>query len=255
MKFCTFASSSSGNCSFLTEGETKILIDAGISMRRIKTSLTALDYSIDGLDGIFITHDHSDHISALKMLLKYYDIPIFATWDTYLGIIRHYPEATGRVSILKPGEAMNLGEMEILPFSTPHDAPGSVGYKISAKGRSFALVTDIGFCSTNVLNAVQGANTVVLEANHDVAMLMNGPYPYYLRERILSKYGHLSNCDSGHFAAALAESGTKRIILAHLSEKNNTPELAECEVSKALTGMDVELLVAPAKEMGEVYII
>lgn len=255
MKFCTFASSSSGNCSFLTHEGTMILIDAGISMRRIKTSLASLDHTIDELNGIFITHDHSDHISALKMLLKYYDIPIYATWDTYLGIIRHYPEATDRVSIIRAGEAMNLGEMEILPFATPHDAPGSVGYKVNADGKSFALVTDIGFCSTNVLNAVQGADTVVLEANHDVAMLMNGPYPYYLRERILSKYGHLSNSDSGHFAAALAESGTKRIILGHLSEKNNTPGLAKLEVSRALEGMDVELTVAPAKEMGEVYII
>lgn len=255
MKFCTFASGSSGNCSFLTQGETKILIDAGISMRRIKTSLATLDHIIDELNGIFITHDHSDHISALKMLLKYYEIPIYATWDTYLGIIRYYPEATGRINILKAGESMTLGEMEILPFATPHDAPGSVGYRVNAGDKSFALVTDIGFCSSNVLNAVQGSDTVVLEANHDVAMLMNGPYPYYLRERILSKYGHLSNCDCGHFAVSLAESGTQRIILAHLSDKNNTPELAKHEVSRALAGMDVELLVAPAKEMGEVYII
>ena len=255
MKFCTFASGSSGNCSFLSEGETKILIDAGISMRRIKTSLASLNHTIDELNGIFITHDHSDHISAIKMLLKYFNVPIYATRDTYLGIIHHYPEATGKVNIIKADTPLSIGDMEIVPFSTPHDAKGSVGYRINAGGKSFALVTDIGFCSSNVLNAVKGSDTVVLEANHDIVMLMNGPYPQYLCERILSRYGHLSNCDSGRFACALAESGTKRIILAHLSDKNNTPELARREVSKALEGMDVELLVAPAKEMGEVYII
>lgn len=224
-------------------------------MRRIKASLAVLGHTIDELNGIFITHDHSDHISAIKMLLKYFNIPVYATKDTYSGIVRRFPEACGRIEIINAGETLNFGEMEILPFSTPHDAAGSVGYKISANGRSFALVTDLGFCSTNVLSAVQGAHTVVLEANHDVNMLMNGPYPYYLRERILSKYGHLSNLDSGRFALALAEKGTQRIILAHLSEKNNTPELAWTEVSRALTGMDVALTVAPAKEMGEVYII
>jgi len=224
-------------------------------MRRIKASLASLGHTIDELNGIFITHEHSDHISAIKMLLKYFDVPIYATWDTYRGIISRFPEATGRVNIIKAGEPLSVGELNVLPFSTPHDAQGSVGYRVNAGGKSFALVTDIGFCSTNVLNAVRGADTVVLEANHDIVMLMNGPYPQYLCERILSKYGHLSNPDSGRFAVCLAESGTKRIILAHLSEKNNTPELAKREVSRALEGMDVELVVAPAKEMGEFYII
>lgn len=255
MKFCTFASGSSGNCAFLTHGETRVLIDAGISMRRIKNSLSVLGQSIPELDGIFITHDHSDHIKALKMLLKYYDITIYATDQTAQGIIWQLPEAEGNINCLTPGETFTLGDMEALPFPTPHDAAGSVGYRFQAGDKSFGVATDLGFPSADVYNAVKGVDTVMLEANHDVDMLMSGPYPYYLRQRILSKHGHLSNYDCGRLAAALADSGTRQIILAHLSKENNTPELAHDEVSRALEGKDVSLAVAPRSEMGEIYII
>lgn len=255
MKFCTFASGSSGNCSILMQGETRILIDAGISMRRIKNSLFSLDCLMERLDGIFITHDHTDHISALKMLLKYYSIPIFATAETAKGIVRQIPEAKDRISCLTPGEVFMIGELQVMPFSTPHDAPGSVGYRFEADGRSFGFVTDIGFVSSEVLEAVRGVDAAVLEANHDVDMLKCGHYPYYLKRRILSKFGHLSNTDCGALAAELAEAGMRQLILAHLSRDNNTPELARKEVSHALEGMDVVLSVAPRSEMGEVYII
>lgn len=255
MKFCTFASGSSGNCAFLTHGETHVLIDAGISMRRIKNSLGVLGRTIPELDGVFITHVHSDHIKALKMLLKYYDITIYATERTAQGILWQLPEAEGSIQCIAPGEIFTLGEMEILPFTTPHDAPGSVGYRFQAGDKSFGVVTDLGFPSADVFNAVRGVDAIMLEANHDVDMLMNGPYPYHLRQRILSKSGHLSNYDCGRLAAALAESGTRQIILAHLSTENNTPELAKSEVSLALEGLDVSLAVAPRSEMGEVYII
>ncbi len=255
MKFCTLASGSSGNCVYVCHGRTGILIDAGISMTRIKKSLAALGGELAAVDGVFITHDHIDHIRALKMLVKYYNIPIFATWDTYCGIVRQFPEVTGAVNILTCGEPLTLGELEIVSFPTPHDAVGSVGYRVNAEGVSFALVTDVGYITQQIYDTVWGVDAIVLEANHDIDMLRNGPYPYYLQQRILSRYGHLSNVDCGQFAASLAETGTKRIVLAHLSEQNNTPELAYSQVKRALAGADVELTVAPRSEAGEVYII
>ena len=255
MKFCTFASGSSGNCSFLTHGSTRILIDAGISMTRIKKNLAALGENIESLDGIFITHEHSDHIKAVRMLLKYYDVPIFATPDTAWGIAYQIPEAEGKINCFPAGEHIPFGDIDILPIPTPHDALGSVGYRFEAEGRSFGVVTDIGYITKDIFDAMQGVDGVLLEANHDVDMLNHGPYPYFLRERILSRRGHLSNSDCGKFAAALAESGTHLVILAHLSDKNNTPELAKSEVSRALSGTDVMLTVAPRSDMGEVYTV
>ena len=255
MKFCTLASGSSGNCSFLTHGSTRILIDAGISMTRIRKGLSALGESIDSLDGIFITHDHWDHINAIKMLLKYYSVPIYATPDTAAGIEYQIPESRGRIAPISPDERLSFGCIDILPFSTPHDAPGSVGYRFDADGKSFGILTDIGYVTKNIYDIMQGVDGILLEANHNVDMLQHGPYPYYLRQRILSKKGHLSNDECGLFAADLADSGTKLVILAHLSDKNNTPEQALSEVCGAVGNRELTVTVAPRKDPGEVYII
>jgi phosphoribosyl 1,2-cyclic phosphodiesterase len=255
MKFCTFASGSSGNCSFLTHGDTRILIDAGISMTRIRKDLAALDETIEGLDGIFITHDHSDHIKALRMLFKYYDVPVYATWDTAAGIEFQLPEYRGRVKVISAGEVMDFGALRILPFPTPHDAPGSVGYRFDADGKSFGVLTDTGYVTKGIFDIMQGVDGILLEANHNVEMLRNGPYPYYLRERISSRKGHLSNEQCGEFAAELAASGTRLVILGHLSDKNNTPELARSEVCRAIGETEMTVTVAPRCDMGRIYII
>ena len=255
MKFCTLASGSSGNCVYVAHGATGILIDVGISMTRIRKSLAALGGELAMLDAIFITHDHIDHIRALKMLAKYYNIPIFATWETYCGIVRQFPELNGAVNILSCASPITVGEVEVVSFPTPHDAPGSVGYRVNAEGGSFAVVTDVGYITQIIYDAVRGVDAIVLEANHDVDMLLTGPYPYYLKQRILSRYGHLSNVDCGQFAASLADTGTKTVVLAHLSAENNTPELADNTVRRALGGADVTLDVAPRSETSKVYII
>ena len=255
MEFCTFASGSSGNCSYLTHGDIRILIDAGISMTRIKKSLGALGETIEELDGIFITHDHWDHINALKMLLKYYDVPIYATKDTAQGIAYQIPEAYDRLSFISPGETVSFGAIDILPFSTPHDAPGSVGYRFDADGKSFGVLTDIGYVTKEIFDIMRGVDGILLEANHNLEMLRNGPYPYYLRQRISSRKGHLSNEQCGVFAADLEESGTRLVILGHLSDKNNTSELAMSQVCGSLHNPETTVAVAPRSVMGQVYII
>jgi phosphoribosyl 1,2-cyclic phosphodiesterase len=224
-------------------------------MTRIKKSLMALGGKIEELDGIFITHDHWDHINAVKMLLKYYDVPIYATKDAALGIARQVPEAWGRLCYITPGESVTFGDLDILPFSTPHDAPGSVGYRFDADGRSFGVLTDIGYVTKDIFDIMRGVDGILLEANHNLDMLKNGPYPYYLRQRISSKRGHLSNEQCGVFAADLEKSGTRLMILGHLSDKNNTCELAMSQVCGALHNPETTVDIAPRYDMGPVYII
>ena len=262
MKICTFASGSSGNCTFVTNGDTSILIDAGISLRRIKYSLQPHGVSPDQLAGVLITHEHSDHIAALKMLAKYHpNIPVFASCAAAVQLLRQVPELEKNMRCFDAGSSFVLDGFFIKSFQTPHDTPESVGYRIEDGHRSFALATDLGFVPQPVYDAVCGADMAVLESNHDVEMLKNGKYPYYLKKRILANRGHLSNADCASFAAALLHTGTKQIVLAHLSRENNTPRLAYTTVGSALAktgatlGEDVQLTVAPANEAGPCYII
>jgi phosphoribosyl 1,2-cyclic phosphodiesterase len=261
MKICTLASSSSGNCTIVSNGQTHILIDAGISLRRITKSLGCLGLSPGDLSGVLITHEHSDHINGLKMLLKYHKTPVFAPAGAGKGLCQGLPEASGCISFFQAGSELVFGDMTVKSFKTPHDTPESVGYRFDSGQSVFVFVTDLGCVTTAVMDAVRGADMAVIEANHDVDMLKNGIYPYYLKRRILSEHGHLSNMDSGYLAARLTESGTKRIVLAHLSKENNTPVLARETVCNSLTcigavaGRDMELAVAPADEPGDLYII
>ena len=259
MKLSIFASGSSGNCLFVSSGETRLLIDAGISLRRITASLRARGTDFSQLTGILITHAHADHIAALNMISKYHPVPVFATPGTAQGITDTVPTASGHIHTFQPGTAFQIGDIEVSSFLTPHDAAESVGYRLFASGKSLSVATDLGFVPQSVFDAVCGSDTVVLESNHDVDMLSGGRYPYYLKKRILSRTGHLSNSDCGYMAAALARTGTRRLILAHLSRENNTPELAFETVSGYLKdeGEDIslstDLCVAAPDDQGQTY--
>jgi phosphoribosyl 1,2-cyclic phosphodiesterase len=261
MKFCSFGSGSSGNCSLISHGNTHILIDAGISMRRIKTYLCALDIAPENLTAILITHEHKDHIRGIQMISKYFQIPVYASELVGVAVCRVAPAAEKNISLFQAESELEIGGIAVRSFRTPHDTPESVGYRLDAGGVSFAFVTDLGQVTRKIYNAIRGVDMAVLESNHDVDMLKNGVYPYYLKKRILSKHGHLSNFDCGRLAGALAAEGTRQIVLAHLSRKNNTPQLAYETVKCALTrqeisvGRDVRLTVAPPAVMGNVYIV
>lgn len=261
MEICTIASGSSGNCSLVSHGDTHILIDAGISMRRIKTALASFGITPDMINGIVITHEHTDHISGLKMLNKYYKIPVYATFGTTEGILCGVPELEDSISAFHAGDGFTLGSMELTSFPTPHDARESVGYTVSADSRTLSFVTDIGYVTRSIFESVKGSDTVVLESNHDIEMLSSGPYPYFLKQRILSHTGHLSNPDCAALAAELVRSGTRRLILAHLSRENNTPSLAYNEVMGIVSYTGVspedgfELSVAGPDVPGPLYTI
>ena len=253
MDIQTFASGSSGNSSLLTQGDTYILIDAGISMRRITKSLLARGVLPERIDGIVITHEHNDHIKGLKMLLKYWDTKIFTTGGTAREILRFMPQAEGRIIEITPGKKFDIGAVEITPVRTMHDAAQSVGFTFESSGEKIAYFTDMGKITREVVDAAEGARSIVLEANHDIEMLKNGVYPYHLKARILSDYGHLSNKRCGEFAAWLGQNGTKNIVLAHLSRENNRPHVAYDTVAEIVEAKNsnVNLSVAPPDCEGE----
>ena len=253
MRIVTFASGSTGNCCLVSDGGVNVLIDAGISARRIIQGLGVLGLAPQDVCGVLITHEHSDHISGLPVLVKRTGMRIFAPSELGEVLKRVKPELSESIDYIPPDGGLCVGDVRITAFPTPHDASASFGYRIEGS-EVFAFATDTGHISDELLEGLQGADTVVIEANHDKVMLKNGPYPPLLKQRVLSKHGHLSNDDCAKLACLLADSGTRQIILGHLSQQNNTPEAAETAVSEALSGRNVKIYTAPANKLLEVLI-
>ena len=244
MNVKVFASGSSGNCALLSDRDTHVLIDAGISARRIRQSLADAGLELQELNGVLITHEHSDHISGLKTLLKCAELPIYAPHTVAARLCGFLPEAVDYTRVIPIGTPVRVGALSITAFHTPHDTDESVGYRVEGRG-TFALATDMGHVTDEVLEGLLGADAVLIESNHDMEMLRDGPYPVCLKRRILSDRGHLSNADCAVLARRLAEAGTAKIILGHLSRENNRPELALAETGRELAGLGTELCCAP----------
>lgn len=242
----TLSSSSKGNSVFVSFGDVSILIDAGISCKKTETALKAIGKNLSSISAILITHEHTDHISGLPVISKRYGIPIHMTEPSAREMLKsekYYPTAP-HLTVHPPVFNLSLGEMIIRSFPTPHDSVCSVGYVISAGGQSLALATDIGHISKEISDSLMGISNIILESNHDENMLLTGSYPYELKRRIMSNRGHLSNEAAASFAHTLALSGTKRIVLAHLSPENNIPELALTTSSLSLLDTDCSVTVA-----------
>lgn len=250
MRLITIASGSEGNCALVTGTGGHLLIDAGISTRRISLALGKLGLELSDLSGILITHDHQDHIRGLQTLVKRSTVPIYAPRRVAGCLCRSVAGVEPSLRILGVGEEQELGDFVVRPFFTSHDTVESVGYRVDDIEGSLGYATDMGVVTDSVLEGLAGVETAVIEANHDVDRLQRGPYPAFLKQRILSDRGHLSNESCGRLAAELAGMGTRRIVLAHLSRENNTPNLARSAVSEALAvkNPQVMLEVAPAAE-------
>ena len=261
MEIFTLASGSSGNCTVVHTAFGTVLIDAGISCKRICDGLKAHQLEPGKLSGVLITHEHSDHIAGLSVLLKKYRLPVYTSAPT--GRALSYRTA-GIEPLLHPAEAgrsFSLGGLEIVPFSTPHDAAGSMGFTFSDGKHRGTVATDIGHITEEIADAVRGTDFVLLETNYEEDWLLEGPYPYPLKQRILGDLGHLSNADGGDFACDLAESGTGTFLLGHLSKENNSPRQAE-QVVRALMrmhgirpGRDVRVEVAPRSVSSPVFTV
>lgn len=230
MRVCAVASGSSGNCVYVGNGETHLLVDAGISGKRIEQALTQIEVAPEGLRGILITHEHSDHIQGIGVLARRYGIPLYGTAETLCGMLKGKTNL-GRIPEellheVKPGEALWFDDLVARPHRVSHDAANPVCYTFEADGKKAALVTDLGMYDEGIKEAVFGAQILYLEANHDVNMLLVGAYPYYLKQRILGERGHLSNDAAAKFVCEVLHPQLKHVILAHLSKENNLPELA-----------------------------
>lgn len=241
----TLSSGSSGNCCWIRHKGQEILIDAGISRRAISTALQSLGSNLSNLSAVFVTHEHSDHVKGLPMLAKYEQLPIHAVSETASMLKNVNPDCLVSHNPLYTVELAQ--DFKVESFVTPHDSNASVGYVITAGDSKFAIATDMGMCAKSVADALAGCEGVILEANYDAGMLKNGPYPLYLQERISSRWGHLENRESAKMAAYLALNGTKKVLLAHLSQENNTPELALSTVQDYLNTHRIPLEVAVAE--------
>lgn len=244
-------SSSKGNCCLVKNKSDVFLIDAGVSAKRIEAALGQVGIAPEEIKAIFITHEHSDHIKGLETLSRRYGMDIYAPTGCFEGILACAPAAFPR---LKPNDHGNLTCLEntrIYTVRTPHDACASVGFRMELEGEIMAYFTDIGHLSSEILRAMSGCRRVVIESNHDIERLKAGPYPYPLKRRILGPYGHLSNFDCAALLPHLVHYGTERIVLAHLSEENNTPEMAYQESARRLEGK-ASLDVAKPSETVEV---
>ena len=238
--FTTLYSGSSGNCALVEEDGRYLLVDMGKSCRLTQTALKDLSLSLSSLDGILVTHEHSDHVGGLAIFLKYHPVPVYGSAATldFLLQRRLVPENAQLVEI--DGRSEDIGGFCVQNYETSHDSVACRGYRITTpKGKVASIATDLGVVSDEVLANLYLADMVALEANYDYHMLMTGPYPYYLKTRIASQRGHLCNDECAAALVRLVESGCKKFSLCHISQENNTPELALLSVKSALLAANI----------------
>lgn len=249
LKLYSIISGSSGNCSLLTDGKTNILIDCGTSGKRATEALESLSIPASRINAIVVSHEHIDHTKGVGILSRKFNIPIYATNGT------HAKSDFGKIDDslifeISPDVTYDIAGLGITPFSIPHDAADPCGFIITDGHTKFATATDMGVMTSAILSRISGCESILLESNHDIDMLRFGEYPYALKQRILSDVGHLSNKAAAATAVELVKRGTKHLMLGHLSDKNNLPDIAQMETYNMLTdngikvGTDVTLQVA-----------
>jgi len=248
---CVLASGSKGNATYISDGVTSILIDAGLSGVELERRLRSRGLNPTGLDAIIVSHEHSDHIQGVGILSRRYKLPVYINRKT-----ESASPQLGNLHEMRPfvcGAAFHIGDLSIHPFSISHDAEDPAGFTIGQNGISIGIATDLGVVTSMVKEHLKRCSVLVLEANHDPAMLETGPYPWYLKQRIKSRVGHLSNIDSKKLLLEVQHQNLQQVVLAHLSETNNTPQKAFAEVVKALNHCKARLSVADQYSSGPVF--
>lgn len=257
MRFIPLFSGSSGNSSYLEVGDTRLLIDAGMTGKAITEALYRISVSPEKLNGILVTHDHIDHTRGVGILSRKYNLPVYTNAGTLRAMTPITKElAYSNTRLFQTGEDFYIGNINILPFKTPHDAAESVGFVFTSGEKKLTYMTDIGCMRESMLNCASGSALVFIESNHDIEMLKNGPYPYPLKQRILSERGHLSNENCGKALVKLYETGVRFAVLAHLSNENNTEYAAYSTVSKVLEDAgiaDMQLVIAKRDEITGIF--
>ena len=227
LNFASLYSGSSGNCLFVETENTKILIDAGVSLKKIEKGLEHLYVLPSNLDAVIVTHEHTDHIQSLGNLSKKFDIPVFATSKTFDAMPKQTEKITDKnKNNINIDEKFSIGDIEILPFKIPHDAADPCGFTLYSNNKKISIATDVGHMTNDILKHIDGSEFILLEANYDSNVLKYTKYPFKLKERIAGPSGHLSNKAAGQTINYLINSGLKKAVLGHLSKESNFPELA-----------------------------
>lgn len=254
-KFCSIASGSSGNCQYIESDKERILVDAGLSGKKIQQGLESIGVDSKSINGILVTHEHIDHIKGVGILSRRFNIPIYAnnnTWEVMKESLGKLKEEN--IKIIKNNDTFEIGDIGINTFSTSHDAVDSMGYTLNHKSKKISIVTDTGMITDEIKYKIKDSDLLMLESNHDVEMLKVGSYPYYLKKRVLSNHGHLSNEDAGNLLAEIFQDKFKRVFLGHLSRENNFPELAYQTVVNIITekgiriNKDIDIAIANRHE-------
>jgi phosphoribosyl 1,2-cyclic phosphodiesterase len=242
LSVCVLGSGSRGNSTYVSDGATSILIDAGFSARETGRRLRALGIDPGTLRAILLTHEHGDHVRGVERLSRLYRLPVFMTAGTRRAAL--LPAIADEVETFTCGRPFRIATLEVHPFSISHDAADPSGFTIESNGCRLGIATDLGRATAVVREHLRGCRMVILEANHDPRMLIEGPYPWFLKQRIQGRTGHLSNGESCRLLAEILECGLTHVILAHLSETNNTPQMALAEASPVLAGTGIRLEAA-----------
>lgn len=238
MRLCSIASGSSGNCIYVGSQTTHLLVDTGISGKRIESGLNSLGLTGKDLDGILITHEHADHIGGLGVMARKFGIPVYATKGTLSAMLKNGSLGEVEPSLfyeIEEDKKFTIKDLTVNPMRISHDAAQPVAYRIIYGNKKIGICTDLGVYNDYTVECLKGMDAVLLEANHDVRMLQAGPYPYYLKQRILGERGHLSNENSGRLLCRILHDKLQAIILGHLSKENNLPELAYEAVRMEIT--------------------
>ncbi len=240
--FYSISSSSAGNCLFVESNNTKLLIDVGISMKKINTELFKIGLSLDDINAILITHEHSDHCKSLKTITKKYSIPIYVNQETLNEINKMYEGIDNTlINIIDTTSSFKINDLKIKAFETPHDSANCYGYNIFKNNSKISIATDLGHVTDTIKNSISNSNFTFIESNYDLNMLSLGKYPYELKRRINSDSGHLSNIQCAEIISDLAKHKTNSFMLGHLSKENNFPELALKTVENFLLDDNINL--------------
>ena len=240
LSISVLASGSRGNSTVLVSSRTRLLVDCGLSCRETCRRLASQGIAPESLSAILITHEHSDHVAGLHVMAKRFRLPVFMSAPTHGAWQRQYKDSAGNrveatcLETFAPGHAFTVGDIDVMPFTIPHDAADPVGFRFVTEGLRVAIATDLGFIPPNVRDQLRACDGLVLESNHDLEMLRGGPYPWAVKQRVMSRVGHLSNESLAEFLATDYDGSAAFLILAHLSEQNNHPDLARIAAERAL---------------------
>lgn len=254
-KYCSLYSGSSGNSFFVQSDKTNLIIDAGVSLKKITTALEEININGKDINAILVTHDHIDHTKSLATLSNKFNIPVYANEKTWNAI----PNIADKISIdnkktFNISESFSIGDIKILPFHTPHDAADPCGFNLYNSNKKISIATDIGYVSEELLNHLKDSSCILLESNYDPEVLKCSSYPYILKQRILSNKGHLSNASAGKTLSSLYNFGLKNALLVHLSKENNFPELAyETIKTETINCKNLSIDIAPRDNPSKLF--